>query len=78
MQIKRMRRNGGKLVVIDPRRTETARLADIHLQPIPGEDPTILAGLINLVIAEGGVNRGFVEQNAKGFSELARAVGCYA
>jgi len=74
MQIKAMRRRGGKLIVIDPRRTETARLADLHLQPIPGEDPTILAGLINLLITEDGIDRDFVEQNASGFAELAEAV----
>ena len=34
-----------KLIVIDPRRTETARRAAIHIQPRPGEDPTILAGI---------------------------------
>jgi len=74
MQIKSMRRKGAKLIVVDPRRTETARLADIHLQPIPGEDPTILAGLIRLIIAEGGVDIDFVRQNARGFEELAAAV----
>ena len=74
MQIKNMRKKGGKLIVIDPRRTETARLADVHLQPVPGEDPTILAGLINFIITEGGADRAFVEQNAVGFAELAQAV----
>ncbi|MCJ2181008.1 molybdopterin-containing oxidoreductase family protein [Novosphingobium album (ex Hu et al. 2023)] len=73
-QIKQMRRAGGKLVVIDPRRTETARLADIHLQPIPGEDPTILAGLIHLIIREGGTDRNFIERNATGFTALTKAV----
>ncbi|PEQ13921.1 hypothetical protein B2G71_06370 [Novosphingobium sp. PC22D] len=74
MQIKRMRRAGGKLVVIDPRRTETARLADIHLQPIPGEDPTILAGLAHLMIREGHANSAFIAANAAGFEALAQAV----
>lgn len=77
MQIKAMRRRGAKLIVIDPRRTETARLADIHLQPIPGEDPTILAGLIHLLIAEGGVASDFVTLNANGFAELAAAVASF-
>lgn len=74
MQIKGMRRGGGKLIVIDPRRTETARLADLHLQPVPGEDPALLAGLINLLIEDCAVDQGFVAANAQGFETLAAAV----
>ncbi|KHK90453.1 hypothetical protein LK12_16810 [Novosphingobium malaysiense] len=74
MQIKAMRKRRGKLIVIDPRRTETARLADIHLQPIPGEDPTILAGLVHLLVREDGVDRAFVDTNANGLAALSAAV----
>jgi anaerobic selenocysteine-containing dehydrogenase len=77
MQLKALRRRGARLVVVDPRRSETARVADVHLQPIPGEDPAVLAGLINLVIAEGGVDAAFVAANAQGFDALARAVGAF-
>jgi len=65
---------GGKLIVIDPRRTETARRAAVHLQGIPGEDPTILAGLIHLVIAGGGTDAAFVRENAIGLDALTAAV----
>jgi len=74
MQIKGMRRGGGKLVVVDPRRSETARLADIHLQLRPGEDPAVLACLINLLLEQGDVDRAFVTANAEGFDALADAV----
>ena len=73
-QIKQMVRGGTKLIVIDPRRTETARRAHLHLQCIPGEDPTIVAGLIHLVIDNGHANREFVDLNASGFAELTEAV----
>jgi anaerobic selenocysteine-containing dehydrogenase len=73
-QLKAFLRTGAKLIVIDPRRTETARKAHVHLQSIPGEDPTILAGLIHLLIANGWVNQDFVARNAQGLEELARAV----
>ncbi|MGI9596089.1 MAG: molybdopterin-containing oxidoreductase family protein [Acidimicrobiales bacterium] len=43
---------GLKLIVIDPRRTELAAQADIHLQVRPGEDPTLLAGLLNVILSE--------------------------
>ncbi|MWV27530.1 molybdopterin-containing oxidoreductase family protein [Aurantiacibacter rhizosphaerae] len=65
---------GGKLIVIDPRRTETARRAAVHLQGIPGEDPAILAGLIHLVIKGGGTDAAFVKENATGLDALTAAV----
>ena len=74
MRLKELVRRGTRLIVIDPRRSETARRAAVHLQPIPGEDAVIAAGLVHLVIAMGGVDSQFVEQNATGLAELTRAV----
>ena len=74
---KRMRRSGTKLIVIDPRRSETARKADVHLQVIPGEDPAVFAGLVHLLINRGGVNNEFVERNAMGLGKLAEAVASF-
>jgi anaerobic selenocysteine-containing dehydrogenase len=68
------RQRGLKLIVIDPRRTETASMADIHLQPIPGEDPTLLAGMIRVILDEGLEDREFCEQWVDGLPELGRAV----
>jgi anaerobic selenocysteine-containing dehydrogenase len=65
---------GMQLIVIDPRRTETAQAAVLHLQPRPGEDPTILAGIIAVVIAESLHDADFVTENAEGFDALAEAV----
>jgi anaerobic selenocysteine-containing dehydrogenase len=65
---------GMQLVVIDPRRTETAKRAALHLQPRPGEDPTILAGILHVVIAERLHDAAFVEENAEGFAALEQAV----
>jgi anaerobic selenocysteine-containing dehydrogenase len=65
---------GMKLIVIDPRRTETAKRATLHLQPRPGEDPTILAGIIHVVIEEALYDADFVAENAEGFELLAEAV----
>ena len=44
--------NGLQLLVIDPRRTEVANRAALHLQPYPGEDPVILAGMLRVIIDE--------------------------
>lgn len=73
-QLKKLTNSGMKLIVIDPRRTETARRAAVHLQCIPGEDPTIIAGLIHLIIEMGAVDQSFVARNAQGLEQLAAAV----
>lgn len=73
-QLKRIFNGQAKLVVIDPRRTETARRAHVHLQVIPGEDATVIAGIIHLIIAAGNVDQAFVDENVSGLSALREAV----
>jgi anaerobic selenocysteine-containing dehydrogenase len=73
-RLRRARDRGFKLVVIDPRKTETARQAAVHLQPRPGEDPAILAGILRILIREGLCDDDFVEMETQGFDALARAV----
>lgn len=76
-QLKQLEQRGVRMIVVDPRRTETARRAAVHLQAIPGEDPTILAGLIHLVFALGGVDEAFVAENAEGVDKLRNAVSTF-
>jgi len=73
-RIRAAKQRGARLVVIDPRRSETARFADLHLQPRPGEDPALLAAMLHVIVREELFDRSFVTQNAQGFEELARAV----
>ena len=68
------RLRGMKLIVVDPRRTETSGAADIHLQCRPGKDPVILAGMIHWIIANGRYDHDFVNGETQGFAELRRAV----
>ena len=63
-----------KLIVIDPRRTETAQRATIHLQAKPGEDPAILAAMIHVIIEEGLYDAGFIAGDVEGFDSLRQAV----
>jgi anaerobic selenocysteine-containing dehydrogenase len=65
---------GMKLIVVDPRRTETAKRAQVHLQLRPGEDPTLLAGLIHVILAEQLFDHAFVAQHAVGLDALREAV----
>ena len=68
---------GMKLIVIDPRKSETARHADIHLQPRPGQDAAILAGLLHVILGEDLHDEAFVRQHTTGVESLKRAVAAY-
>ncbi len=58
------------LVVIDPRRTETAELADIHLQPRPGTDAFLLSALLGVLVQEQLVAKDFVAKRTQGWDAL--------
>jgi len=68
---------GGKLVVIDPRATVTARRADLHLQPMPGSDLALANALLHIAIKDGFVDEDFVHQRTSGFSFVEQRVGAY-
>ncbi|POX48595.1 nitrite reductase [Streptomyces sp. Ru71] len=68
-----LRENGGKLIVVDPRRTRTAEQADLHLAPRPGTDLALALGMLHLVVAEGRVDEEYVRRRTAGW-EQARAV----
>lgn len=62
---------GGRVVVVDPRRTETAeRFEHIALQP--GTDPWLLLGMLGVIVADGLVDRAFIERWCDGYDDLAR------
>jgi anaerobic selenocysteine-containing dehydrogenase len=67
-------KRGIQLIVIDPRRSETAKKARIHLQPVPGEDAAVLAGMVRIVLTEGLYDKEFVDENAQNLEALRRHV----
>ncbi|MCX5206591.1 molybdopterin oxidoreductase family protein [Streptomyces sp. NBC_00237] len=69
--VREMRENGGTLIVVDPRRTRTADLADLHLAPAPGTDLALALGLLHLVVAGGHVDEDFIASRTNGW-EAAR------
>jgi anaerobic selenocysteine-containing dehydrogenase len=58
------------MVVIDPRRSETARQADIHLQPRPGTDAFLLSAMLSIIVREGLHDREFLAQHCTGFEAV--------
>ena len=67
-------KDGIKMIVIDPRKTEVARKAHIHLQARPGEDPTVLCGIVKVILDENLFDAEFCEQYVDGLEELREAV----
>jgi len=72
------RKQGAKLVVIDPRVIPLAKQADIHAQIRPGTDTALALGLLNVVIGERLYDREFVERWTYGFDKLAEHVKHYS
>jgi anaerobic selenocysteine-containing dehydrogenase len=62
---------GAKLVVIDPRRTETAERADLLIQPRPGTDGALALAVAHLLIEHGHIDHDFVAAHVHGFEEFA-------
>jgi anaerobic selenocysteine-containing dehydrogenase len=67
-------KRGMKIIVIDPRRTDVARRADIHLQVKPGEDATLLAAMVKVVLDRGLQDRDYVLRYVSGVEALHDAV----
>lgn len=72
--IESIQRAGGKVVVVDPRRTETARVADEHVAIRPGTDLFLLVGMLRRIVDRSAWNRSFVEQHTHGFAAWERLV----
>jgi anaerobic selenocysteine-containing dehydrogenase len=71
------RRNGASIVVIDPYRNRTARLADRHLKVKPGTDAALALGVMNVLINEELIDRRFISDHSVGFEELCQRVQEY-
>lgn len=65
---------GMKLIVADPRESDVGALADIYLPVRPGEDPALLAGMLNIIFAEELYDRNFAAVHVDGLDALREAV----
>ncbi len=70
-------KNGGALIVVDPRETPTAAAATLHLQITPGTDSALANGLLHVAIREKYIDESFIEQRTNGFEAVKRAVASY-
>jgi anaerobic selenocysteine-containing dehydrogenase len=75
--VKRARKRGAFVVSIDPYRTATARSADLYLQPRPGTDGALALGIMHVLIAEGLIDRDYIERATLGYGPLAESVRAY-
>jgi len=65
------REMGAKVIVQDPRITPIARTCDLFLPVKPGRDAAVFAGVLNLMIENGWIDREFIEQHTVGFEQVA-------
>src|SRR5690349_21424880 len=78
MRLRRLTENGREVWVLDPRETETARLASRHMQLAPGSDYAVLAyALRELLGPDGGADLAYLAERASGVRELEAAVRPY-
>lgn len=68
--VEEMRTSGGTLVVVDPRRTATAKSADLHIQPVPGSDLAVALGLLHLAAETAVVDSHYVDERTVGWEQV--------
>jgi assimilatory nitrate reductase catalytic subunit len=73
----RLRERGGRVVVIDPRRTPTADRADLFLQPVPGTDLPLALGVLHLLDAAGAVDEEYVAARTTGWADVRQSVSAW-
>ena len=73
-RVKEAKARGAKIVVLDPMRSEPAKIADLWLRPHPGTDAAIALAMMHVLIAEGRHDEAFIAQWTRGFEALAERV----
>ncbi|HEX3013796.1 MAG TPA: molybdopterin-dependent oxidoreductase, partial [Methanobacterium sp.] len=67
--LREARKNGAKLIVIDPVKTDTAKMADIHYQPVPGSDAFLAMAISKILLHESLIDADFINKHTKNFEE---------
>lgn len=66
-----------KLIVVDPRRTQTARSADLHLQLTPGTNLALINGIVQQIIVNQWTDTDYIEQHTRNYDDMADIVAKY-
>ncbi|WP_228850847.1 molybdopterin-containing oxidoreductase family protein [Aegicerativicinus sediminis] len=75
--IQKAKKDGAKIVVIDPFKSLTAKEADWHIQPIPGTDTALALGMLNVIFSEQLEDQEYIENYTSGIEELREHVSYY-
>ena len=76
-QIRAAVRAGARLIVVDPRRTDLASMAELHLPIKPGTDIAFANALVNIIISNGWADEAFIAERTEGFEALREIVAEY-
>lgn len=68
---------GTKLIVVDPRKTELARMADLHLPLESGSDAALVNGMIHIILREGWEAKEYIAERTTGFEDIVETVARY-
>src|SRR5574340_599159 len=71
------KKNGAKVIDVDPRGPSLSKFADIHLKISPGTDIALFNAMANVIISEGLTNKEFVKNRTSGYEQLAKSVENY-
>ena len=69
--------HGGKLIVVDPRRSATARWASLHLRPRPGSDTALANGILHVLVRDRLIDEQYIAQRTEGFEDVRQMVATY-
>lgn len=76
-RLRDIRERGGKVVVVDPRRTETARDADEHVPVLPGGDAALLLSMVQTLVEEDRLDRAAIERLSVGWEQIEPRLAAY-
>ncbi|MFT0548564.1 molybdopterin-dependent oxidoreductase [Allopusillimonas ginsengisoli] len=74
LEAAKVRRPGMKIIVVDPRRTDTAEIADLHLPILPGSDVALFHAMLNVLVWDGLVDLNYIKLHTSGFAALKQRI----